>query len=155
MNGMIPVKVKEIVMDESDHPLLLLSDLKEENVLPIGIGIWEAQAIALKLKGEITSRPHTHDLMGSLFKELDVSVNKIEIHDVCHDTFYAHIFMEKNEEDLVVDARPSDAVALALTVGASIYLSDKITGYTVSVKDLVVEEPEKGEEDEGGKPRLH
>ena len=151
---MITVKVKEIVMDQSNNPLLLLADLEGKKILPLGISFWEAQSIAVKLKGEVTPRPLTHDLIGSIIKEMDVEVDRIEIYDVHQDTFYANIFMHYKGTEIVVDARPSDAVALALTVGASIYLSEKVDHYTISSKDLVIGEDEDTEGGEGG-TRLH
>ncbi len=153
---MIPVKVKEIVMDQSHNPLLLLVDMKEQDVLPVGIGFWEAQAIALKLKGQSSPRPMTHDLMGMICGELGARVEKIEIYDVYEDTFYANIYLEKEKEgeEVIVDARPSDAIALAMTVGASIYLSNRMSAYTVSAGDLVIENEEDEENGEEG-PTLH
>ncbi len=158
---MIPVKVKEIVMDQWQHPLLLLSDLEESLVLPMGIGFWEAQTIARKWKGEETSRPMTHDLMCNLFQHLEVQVKRIEIHDVYENTFYANIYMERNGKEEVVDSRPSDAVALALTVDTAVYLTENIRDYTVSMDELHIEEVEDevrgeegAEEDEGEGPWL-
>ncbi len=152
---MFPVKVKEIVMDQSHNPLLLLVDMEENDVLPVGVGFWEAQAIALKLRGQSTPRPMTHDLMGSICGELGAEVEKIEIYDVYEDTFYSNIHLKKGEEEVIVDARPSDAIALAMTVGATIYLSEKLGSYTVSIKDLVIEDEDDGTADDEEGPTLH
>ncbi len=156
---MIPVKVREIVLDQVQNPLLLLVDIEESMVLPIGIGFWEAQAIVLKLQGHVPPRPLTHDLFQDLCSHLGASVEKVVINDIRKSTFYAEIYLTNSaKEEVVVDARPSDAVALALTVGCPIYITKNVAAYTVSIKDLL-EEQEKGssgfgEPDEGG-PHLH
>lgn len=155
---MIPVKVREVVLDPVQNPLLLLVDMEETIVLPIGIGFWEAQAIVLKLQGHVPPRPMTHDLFKSLCKHLDVSVEKVVVTDIRESTFFAEISLKTPNDELVVDARPSDAVALALTVGCPIYISSKVASQTLSIKDLVEEQAgeqdEFGEPDEGG-PHLH
>lgn len=155
---MIPVKVREVVLDPVQNPLLLLVDIDESMVLPIGIGFWEAQAIVLKLQGHIPPRPMTHDLFKSLCSHMGVTVEKIVVNDIKESTFYAEIYLETGAKHLVVDARPSDAVALALTVGCPIYISKKVAAYTVSIKDLMSERsgetPEFGDPDESG-PHLH
>ncbi len=156
---MITVKVREIVLDSLQNPLLLLVDMDETLVLPIGIGFWEAQAIVLKLQGQVPSRPMTHDLIKTLYAELGATVQKIVISDIKESTFYAEIYIHTAQgQELVVDARPSDAVALALTVGCPIFISSKVAAHTISIKDLIEEtgpEPhEYGDPDEGG-PHLH
>lgn len=155
---MIPVKVKEVVLDQAHNPLLLLIDLDEKNVLPVGVGFWEAQAIVLKLQGNLVPRPMTHDLMSSLCDNLGASLNKVVINDIQDNTFYAELYLDRNGNEIIVDARPSDAVALALTIGSPIYITDKVAAYTMSVDDLV---EEKGLDDfddddsEEGGPHLH
>ncbi len=154
---MIPVKVKEVVLDEEHNPLLLLVDMEEENVLPIAIGLWEAQAIIMKMQGSPFPRPMTHDLMSSLCNHLGASINRIIINDIHEDTFFAEMYLERGDNEIVVDARPSDAVALALTAGAPIYLSGEVYGYTISVDELVEETDFTNPDDfpgEGG-PQLH
>ncbi|NMA91768.1 MAG: bifunctional nuclease family protein [Firmicutes bacterium] len=156
---MIPVKVREVVLDQVQNPLLLLVDIEESMVLPIGIGFWEAQAIVLKLQGHVPPRPLTHDLFKALCSHLGASVKKVIINDIRKSTFYAEIHLTNSaQEEVVVDARPSDAVALALTVGCPIYITKNVATYTVSIKDLLEEQekdsPGFGEPDEGG-PHLH
>lgn len=155
---MIPVKVRDVVLDSVQNPLLLLVDLNETIVLPIGIGFWEAQAIVLKLHGHLPPRPMTHDLIKSLCHELGAKVVKIVVNDIKDNTFYAEIYLTAADRELVIDARPSDAVALALTVGCPIYLTDKVAAYTISLQELVdqseLESSEYGDPDEGG-PHLH
>jgi bifunctional DNase/RNase len=154
----IPVKVKEVVLDPVQNPLLLLVDLEESIVLPIGIGFWEAQAIMIKLQGHIPPRPMTHDLFKSLCNHLNVTVEKVVVTDLRESTFFAEIYLKSSQQEMVIDARPSDAVALALTVGCPIFISGKVAAYTFSVKDLIEEKglemPDSSEPDEGG-PHLH
>ena len=159
---MIPVKVKEVVLDQMQNPLLLLVDLEETMVLPIGIGFWEAQAIILKLQGHLSPRPLTHDLIQSLCGRLGAEVTKIVITDMKESTFYAEIVLlqKSSREEIVVDARPSDAVALALTVGCPIFISSKVSTHTITIKDLMEErENEMVElddlEDEEGSSQVH
>lgn len=156
---MIAVKVREVVLDPVQNPLLLLVDLDETLVLPIGIGFWEAQAIVLKLQGHIPPRPLTHDLIKSLCSRFGATVEKIVINDIKESTFFAEIYLKgARQEELLVDARPSDAVALALTIGCPIYITEKVAAYTVSIKDLLAEAESDpgdiGDPDEGG-PHLH
>jgi bifunctional DNase/RNase len=143
---LIPVKVKEVVLDTVQNPLLLLVDMEDTIVLPIGIGFWEAQAIVLKLQGHLTPRPMTHDLIKLFCDRLSVTVEKVLVSDIKESTFYAEIYLNTAEGDLLLDARPSDAVALALTVGCPIYIGKKLIPYTVSIKDLI---EEKGSETDG------
>lgn len=156
---MIAVKVREVVLDSQHNPLLLLVDLNETMVLPIGIGFWEAQAIVLKLQGQLTPRPMTHELIRNLCAELGAVVQKIVVTDLKESTFYAEIHItDSRKKALVIDARPSDAVALALTIGCPIFISNKIAGYTIAIKDLLVDMghdlQEFGDPEEGG-PHLH
>jgi uncharacterized protein len=154
----IPVKVREVVLDPVQNPLLLLVDMDESMVLPIGIGFWEAQAIIIKLQGHIPPRPMTHDLFKSFCSQLGVTVEKVVVTDIRESTFFAEIYLKTTRQELVVDARPSDAVALALTVGCPIFISSKVAAYTLSIKDLIEEQgaelPDPGEPDESG-PHLH
>ncbi len=156
---MIPVKVKEVVLDSVQNPLLLLVDMEETMVLPIGIGFWEAQAIVLKLQGHIPPRPMTHDLFKFLCDSLGATVEKVVVHDIKESTFYAAVYLNTVGGELLIDARPSDAVALSLTVGCPIFIGKKVMPYTVSLKDLVEEDPPDpsgfGDPEDSGGPLVH
>lgn len=156
---MIAVKVREVVLDSEHNPLLLLVDLNETMVLPIGIGFWEAQAIALKMQRQLTPRPMTHDLIRNLCAELGAVVQKIVVTDLKESTFYAEIHItDSRKQALVMDARPSDAVALALTIGCPIFISSKIAVHTIAIKDLLVDmgqDPQDYGDPEDGGPHLH
>lgn len=156
--GLIPVKVKEVVLDPVQNPLLLLVDMEDSMVLPIGIGFWEAQAIVLKLQGHITPRPMTHDLIKLFCDRLNVTVEKVLVNDIQDSTFYAEIYLDTPEGAQMLDARPSDAVALALTVGCPIFIGQKLIPYTVSIKDLITEqgsEPDGFGDPEDSGPVVH
>ena len=147
------------MLDQVQNPLLLLVDMEESMVLPIGIGFWEAQAIVLKLQGHVHPRPLTHDLFKTLCSHLGARVEKIIINDIRKSTFFAEIYLaDLAGKEIVIDARPSDAVALALTVGCPIYITKNVAAYTVSIKDLLEGQEKEtlgfGEPDEGG-PHLH
>ncbi len=155
---MIPVKVKEVVLDPVQNPLLLLVDMDETMVLPIGIGFWEAQAIVLKLQGHIPPRPMTHDLFKTFCDRLDVTVEKVVVNDIKDSTFYAGVYLKTSGGALLLDARPSDAVALSLTVGCPIFVDKKVIPYTVSIKELIEEQSSEptgfGEPEDSG-PLVH
>lgn len=156
---MIPVKVREVVLDPVQNPLLLLVDLEETMVLPIGIGFWEAQSIVIKLQGHIPPRPMTHDLFQSVCGQLDTAIEKVIISEMRDNTFFAELYLKTAaSREFKIDARPSDAVALALTVGCPIYITEKIAAHTVSISDLPEQSAEdlvdRGDADEGGS-RLH
>ena len=156
---MIEVKVREVVLDSEHNPLLLLVDMEETMVLPIGIGFWEAQAIVMKLQGQVPLRPMTHDLIKNLCADMGAAVQKIVVTDIKESTFYAEIHISTAQGgQLVVDARPSDAVALALTVGCPIFISSVIATHTISIKDLIEEagdDPGELRDPEESGPHLH
>lgn len=134
---LIPVKVKQIVLDQSLSPVVLLSDQEETQILPIWVGPFEAQAIALALQGILTPRPLTHDLMRSLCENLGVEVSKVLVQDIRDGTYYAELYLRQGEKEIVVDARPSDAIALALRTNAPLYITEKVAAYTLNIEDLV------------------
>ncbi len=137
---MFEYKVKEIVLDQLQNPLLLLIDVDELQVLPVGIGIWEAQAIVLKMYCKNLPRPMTHDLLNNLCSNLGARVNRIIITDIRDNTFFAEVYLVRDGEEIVIDARPSDAIAMALTAGSPIYVSSKVSAYAVPVDEIETEE---------------
>ena len=120
---------------------------QEKKVLPISIGPLEAQAIALVLQGEVTPRPLTHDLLKSFCDNLKVSIEKIVITDIIDSTFYAEIYVQQNGETLILDSRPSDAIALALRCEAPIYMVSKLVEFTYDFQDIIARD--------GGSEELH
>lgn len=136
---MIPVLVKDLAFDLSLSPVVLLVDESEQRVLPIWVGPFEAQAIAMALQGVSVPRPMTHDLIKSLCEHLGVSVRSVIINDIRDGTYFAEMYLQTTSGEVIVDSRPSDAIALALRTGSKIFLSDKVAGYTMSVSELVDE----------------
>ncbi|GEA15314.1 MAG: uncharacterized protein PWR22_44 [Moorella sp. (in: firmicutes)] len=134
---LIPVKVKQIVLDQTLSPVVLLSDQEETQVLPIWVGPFEAQAIALAMQGILTPRPLTHDLLRSLCENLGVEVKKVLVQDIRDGTYYAELYLRQGDKEIVVDARPSDAIALALRTNAPLYITEKVAAYTLNIEDLV------------------
>lgn len=147
---MIAVKVKGVGLDQQQNPLLLLMDQDETMVLPIGIGLGEAQVISLKLDGYILPRPLTHDLIVSLCQRLGVTIRKIVVNDIREGTYYAQIFLEKDDEEIIVDSRPSDGVALALTSGTPLFITEKVAAHSLPFEEVLRESLEDifGEDDD-------
>lgn len=130
------MKVKDVVFDQILGSVVLLVDLKETIILPIWIGLFEAQAIALGIHQLDTPRPMTHDLMNILCSTLGAQVNKIVVNDVREGTYFAEIYLSRGEEEIVVDSRPSDAIALALKAGVELYVTDKVASQAIDMNDL-------------------
>ncbi|HHY40340.1 MAG TPA: bifunctional nuclease family protein [Syntrophaceticus sp.] len=136
---MIPVQVKEIAFDLSLSPVILLVDENKDRALPIWIGPLEAQSIAMALQGVFTPRPMTHDLTKTIIESLGASIQKVLINDFHDGTYYAELYLRTISGELILDARPSDAIALALRTGAPVYISEKVAEYTLSIEELVDE----------------
>ena len=125
--GMRRMKVDKLGIDLLTHdPVVILKDMEGKRHLPILIGPFEATAIALALEGTQVPRPLSHDLMKSVIEALKAKVNKIVIHDIQENTFFAKVVLESNTGPLEVDARPSDSIALALRTNSPIYVTDQI-----------------------------
>ncbi len=158
---MIPMHVREIALDPMKNPVILLVDEPEARVLPIWIGIAEAQAIALALEGLRPERPLTHDLLLSACNRLGGVVSKVVISDLRDGTFFAELHLTQQGQSTVIDARPSDAIALALRSKAPIYVTPKVAEQAMDINDLIEtsaeadsEEPEFSPET-GNKRILH
>jgi bifunctional DNase/RNase len=110
----------------SNMPIIILRDEEEKRSLPIWVGIFEANAIALELEKIATPRPMTHDLIKNVLEAVDAKVEKIVVNDLRENTFFALIHLRMGEEEVTVDSRPSDAIALALRAGAPIFVDDDV-----------------------------
>jgi len=131
----IEMKVKGLVVDPiSKMPIVVLQELNSEKMLPIWIGVFEANAIALKIENISTPRPMTHDLLKTFFDKLDLSIEKIVVNDVRNNTFYALIHCRHQNKNVVIDSRPSDAIALALRMSAPIFVEDEVVKKAHSLK---------------------
>ena len=124
---LVEVKVKNLAFDLSKSgAMVFLEEMNGKRVLPIWIGIFEANAIALELRKIATARPMTHDLILNIIKGLEAEVTKIVVTELKDNTFYATIHVTTKEGETEIDSRPSDAIAVALRVGTPIYVADEI-----------------------------
>ena len=119
----VEVRIRGLMMDPSTKmPIVVLNDLAGEIVLPIWVGLFEANAIALEIEKATTVRPMTHDLLRNVIDGLNARVTRVVVGDLREDTFHATIWMDQNGEVIALDARPSDAIALALRWDCPIYV---------------------------------
>ncbi len=123
----IEMKIRGLMMDPvTNMPIVILKDLAGTQVLPIWVGIYEANAIALEIEKVATPRPMTHDLLKNLLLGLETGVQKVVVSELKDDTFYAVIWLERDGEIISIDSRPSDALALALRVDCPIYVEEEV-----------------------------
>src|SRR3979490_2736987 len=123
----VEMKIRGLMMDPvTNMPIVVLKDAQGTAVLPIWVGIYEANAIALEIEKVQTPRPMTHDLLRNVFLGLDVRVQKVVVNDLKDDTFFALIWVERTGEIMPIDSRPSDALALALRMDCPIFVEDEV-----------------------------
>ena len=123
----IEMTIKGLMVDPiTNTPIVILRDKEGQKVLPIWVGIFEANAIALQIENVATPRPMTHDLLRNIIHDLKASVQKIVVCDLQENTFYALIYLGLNGDTVAIDARPSDAIALALRTRAPIFVEDTV-----------------------------
>jgi uncharacterized protein len=120
----VEMQIRGLMIDpQTNMPIVILKDMASDALLPIWVGIFEANAIAMELEKTATPRPTTHDLLRNLARGLNATVRKVVVSELRDDTFYAVIWMEQDGETVTLDARPSDAIALALRWDCPIYAS--------------------------------
>ena len=123
----VEMKVDGLTLDPATNmPIIILKDMEGDRVLPIWVGIFEANAIALEIEKISTPRPMTHDLIKNILDGLDASINHIFVSELKDNTFYALISVNIGGTNVDIDARPSDAIAVALRVNAPILVSTKV-----------------------------
>jgi bifunctional DNase/RNase len=123
----VEMKIRGLTMDPvTQMPIVVLKDVNGNTVLPIWVGIFEANAIALEIEKVSTPRPMTHDLLKTVLMGLEAGVRKVVVSDLKDDTFYALIWLERGGELISIDSRPSDALALALRLDCPIYVEDTV-----------------------------
>jgi bifunctional DNase/RNase len=123
----VEMKIRGLMMDPvTNMPIVILKEAASETVLPIWVGIYEANAIALEIEKVATPRPMTHDLIKNVLVGLDTHVHKIVVTELREDTFYAVIWIEREGRIISIDSRPSDALALALRVDCPIFVEDEV-----------------------------
>ncbi len=142
---MVRMTVRGIALDPiTNMPIIILKDTEEKKALPIWVGIFEANAIALELEKVSTPRPMTHDLIKNILEGLGISVRQVVVNDLKDNTFFAVIELNDNGNVVNIDSRPSDAIALALRVNAPIFVSEKVVAQAKSTE--VTEEREDNEQ---------
>ena len=123
----VEMKIRGLMMDASTNtPIVILKDVDGATVLPIWVGIYEANAIALEIEKVATPRPMTHDLIKQLLLGFNATLTKVVVNELREDTFYAVLWLDRNGEAIALDARPSDALALALRLDCPIYVDDEV-----------------------------
>lgn len=123
----VEMKIRGLMMDPvTNMPIVILKDAQGNSILPIWVGVYEANAIALEIEKVATPRPMTHDLIKTLLTGLHTGVRKIVVNELKEDTFYAVIWLEREGKLISVDSRPSDALAIALRLDCPIYVDDSV-----------------------------
>ena len=123
----VEMKIRGLMMDPvTNMPIVVLKDAQGSAILPIWVGIYEANAIALEIEKVQTPRPMTHDLLKNMLLGLNVQVEKVVVNDLRDDTFYALIWMKRDGQRMSIDSRPSDALALALRVDCPIFVEEDV-----------------------------
>jgi bifunctional DNase/RNase len=149
ISDLVPMSIKGLMLDPvSNSPIVVLKDDDEKFFLPIWVGIFEANAIALQLENITTPRPMTHDLLRNLIAQLDARVTRIVINDLSDATFFAQIrLLIKNgtggDRMLEIDARPSDAIALALRTEAPIYVAQSVLEQAQTITPETSDDPDE------------
>jgi bifunctional DNase/RNase len=148
----IEVKIRALMMDpNSGTPIIILKDVNSETMLPIWVGAYEANAIALEIEKIAPPRPMTHDLLRNLIVELGLTVDRVVVTSLRDNTFYAVIEMTGEDgEAMRLDSRPSDAIALALRADCPIFVDAEViqaSRNSIATDDEVPTEEEAGEED--------
>ena len=123
----VEMKIRGLMMDPvTNMPIVVLKDLNGNTILPIWVGIYEANAIALEIEKVSTPRPMTHDLIKTLLLGLGTGIRKVVVSELKDDTFYAVIWLDKDGDLISVDSRPSDALALALRMDCPIFVDERV-----------------------------
>ncbi|MBS1815712.1 MAG: bifunctional nuclease family protein [Acidobacteria bacterium] len=123
----VEVRIRGLMMDPvTNMPMIVLKDTASDAVLPIWVGIFEANAIAMEIEKAGVPRPMTHDLLRSAIRALDAEITKVVVSALKEDTFYAIVWLDRNGETITLDARPSDALALALRADCPIFVARSV-----------------------------
>ena len=132
----VEMRIKGLMLDPvTNMPIIILSDLEGQRVLPIWVGFFEANAIALQMENVTTPRPMTHDLLKNVILGLNATVKKIIVNNLWDNTFYAMIYLDMGGETVAIDSRPSDAIALALRMKSPIFVDEEVIKKAKSVEN--------------------
>ena len=138
---MVQMKVWKLAQDDrTDTPVVILQEMSGKRILPIWIGQAEARSIAMELANQKFQRPLTHDLTKTIIEALDAKVRKVTIADLKDNTFYAKLYIEKDDEIIAIDARPSDSIALALRTKSPVFVEDALLRDHPATKELSEDE---------------
>jgi len=133
----VEMKIRGLIMDPvTNMPVVILKDVGSETVLPIWVGVYEANAIALEIEKVSTPRPMTHDLIKNVLTGLDALVHKVVVTELKEDTFYAVIWLEREGRVVSIDSRPSDALALALRMDCPIFVEEEVLKSSKQAADI-------------------
>jgi len=145
----IEMKVRGLALDPvSNMPIIILRDEEDKRSLPIWVGIFEANAIALELEKIPTPRPLTHDLIKNILETIEARLLKIVVTDLRENTFFAELHLQVGDGEVTVDSRPSDAIALALRAAAPIYVAEEVVRKAKSLEVTKESEPVKADDPE-------
>jgi uncharacterized protein len=123
----VEMRIRGLLLDPNTNmPIVVLKDVNSESVLPIWVGVFEANAIALEIEKVAPPRPMTHDLLKNVITGLGAVVDRVVVTELRNDTFFAAIWATRNGEPVVIDSRPSDAIALAMRTDCPIYVNDEV-----------------------------
>ncbi len=123
----IEVRIRGLMMDPATNmPIVVLKDVGSDAVMPIWVGIFEANAIAIEIEKVAAPRPMTHDLTRNLIRDLNAQMDRVVITELRDDTFLAVLWLRQGEETVMIDARPSDAIALALRADCPIFVAEEV-----------------------------
>ncbi len=138
----IEMTIKGLMVDPiTNTPIVILRDADGQRALPIWVGIFEANAIALQIENVTTPRPMTHDLLRNVIQNLKATVERVVVCDVQDTTYYAMIYVMREGQTMAIDARPSDAIALALRTRAPIFVEETVIEHAKTV-DFSSEKPD-------------
>jgi uncharacterized protein len=131
---LIEMTIKGLMVDPTTNtPIVILRDQAGDRVLPIWVGVFEANAIAMQIENVATPRPMTHDLLRNILADLDATVQRIVVSDLQENTFFAVIYLTVRGDTVAIDARPSDAIALALRTRAPIFVEDAVIDHAKTI----------------------
>lgn len=123
----VEMRIRGLMLDPTTNmPIIVLKDINSDSVLPIWVGVFEANAIALEIEKVSPPRPMTHDLLKNVITGLGATVERVVVTELRNDTFYAAVWATRNGEPILIDARPSDAIALAMRMDAPIYVDEDV-----------------------------
>jgi bifunctional DNase/RNase len=123
----VEMRIRGLMLDPTTNmPIIVLKDVNSDSVLPIWVGVFEANAIALEIEKVAPPRPMTHDLLKNAITGLGATVERVVVTELRNDTFYAAVWATRNGEPIAIDARPSDAIALAMRTDSPIFVEEDV-----------------------------